>query len=350
MTYQIDLGRSVDLVEEAEHSSRPLENKGWTYSAGRQAAIVIYCSSEHRKLNVLSVIALEVDPDQEKVNSLVVLAADEAEILDEFDYNEQPYRLYQNLKMAVRDSDDEKISRDSSRVKKRLEDYFNSSLTLRSIAHDLRENEVETVEEQVREFVKNSLLGAADCEVKLRVSPWRRPEVAEYTERQEEKNNQEEARKPNGVVGQIEANAAHLLAVETCIDPLAGQELNDLRLGDEILVRVVGESLESLNSSLIDEEVSEDYLVSRPIPAELAALKLGDKRGEIQFWAKFKERVYGRGVQPDQARVKLHRSAAEDNETLATMVQYLATFMIILSLAIFLLLIGVPELFFALVF
>ncbi|GEM_PF-5731912 len=334
------------MAEESSPPSNLSEEKGWAYSAGRLAAIVIYCSSQHRKLNVLSVVSLRVDPDMERVENLVVFASEEAEGLESFDFDEQPYRLYQNLKIAVRDAANEKISRDSSRVKNRLEDYFNSSISLRTIAHDLRDNELEPVKEQLSEFIKNSLLGAADCDVKLKILPWKRPEVTEHSDKQVKEKKTES----NGVVSQIEANAAHLLYVETCIDPLAGQELNDLRLGDEILVRVVGESLERLNSSLIDEEASKDYLVSRPIPAELAALKLGENRGEIQFWTKFKQRVYGRGVQPDQARVKLHRPSGEENKTLNFILYFLATFMIVFAIAMFLLFIGVPDLFFALLF
>ncbi len=315
------------------------DNHPWVYQPFQKPAIVLFGRSSGRVEAFLAIVVLAVDPEEEKIEDMKVIASRSSDDIEEFDYQSNPVNLFRSISQKLQQTDRADIIDITNLANAKFQQFFSTPSELRSIARDLREEKIFEVEEQLREFVEHQLFMGESDQLQIRITHW-------LPETSGEASTQSSGFDSSG--NQFNFPARTMLEIQPCLEPVFGTKINRLFLEDELVVRIVGKSAELLNPALLDRDNPSRQTVSRPIPARLVALKRGDLRGEIQFWTSLKDDVFGYGVQASETQVKLHRRARRMKRSSKIPFYLLLIFFLLFFFSLFLLFIGVPELFFVL--
>ncbi len=305
---------------------------GWSYSPGIGAILIVRGKSRQYNLSFVAFIRILVDEEKEEVKSAQVFAEEKAERIYSFDINSDPAKVRGRVEELTEKSEGSSSRRDTFYFSKKLKNLIQQRSFLFPLAKSLRQNEVQPAREVIRNNFENKLFPGSESELEVRICL---PRTESYSEQEDSE-----------LAEKIKPAIKHCLDISACINPVHGRPLSEISVKKPMLVRVVGDSVKKLNPELVEKN-EENRIFSKPIPAALAAIKASPRRGELQYWVRFKEGVYGEGLQAGAARVQVPDSKVETTGSEIKNIFYSG--LIILSIFViimFLLFVGFPDYFF----
>jgi hypothetical protein len=309
---------------------------GWSYSPGIGAILIVRGKSRQYNLSFVAFIRVVVDEEKEKVKSARVFAEEKAERIYSFDINCDPQKVCECVEELIEKSEGSSSHRDTFYFSKKLKNLIQQKSFLYPLAKSLRQNEVQSAREVIRNNFEKKLFPGSEAELEVKICL---PRTESYSEQEDSE-----------LAEKIKPAIKHCLDISACINPVHGRPLSEISIKKPLLVRVVGDSVKKLNPELVEKN-EENRIFSKPIPAALAAIKASPRHGELQYWVRFKEGVYGEGVQAGSARVRVPDSKVETARSEVKNIFYFGLILLsIFVIIMFLLFVGFPDYFFIFLF
>ncbi|MFP4686892.1 MAG: hypothetical protein ACLFN5_02140 [bacterium] len=312
-------------------SEKKEEGYRWSYKSGVDAALIIRGRSVQYNLTFIAVIKLSVDEGKENLKIFKTFAEQDYDRIYSLDIYSPPVRLRDKIDDLIEETSDSPSRRDTFHLSKKLKKILERTAFLFPFGEYLRNDDLQSAQKQLQREIENQLFPASKCEFEIRISRW--------------SSISDRIREDNELVEKIKPAIRHCLDIHACINPVHGRPLADISLKELLLVRVVGDSVKKLNPELVEVD-EQNRVFSKPIPAPLAAIKVAERKGELQYWVKFKEGVYGEGIQPASARVELAEKETNKVTTDFKGLIYSGTVLLaVFFISIFLLFVGFPDYF-----
>ncbi len=312
----------------------PGNTKNNLESESERKLILVRGHSEGYKLAFCGVLRLKIEPENETLERVSVFASEDKSKIYDLEFS-SPEETKTVINQKLDDMTDRNIQKDTRQFKSKFRKNFDRSSFLTAACEALREQENDRFREIFNNRMEKKIFPGSDCQTEIKIFSY---------------ETKKHSAEKDPIYERIQKNIVHKLDVEPYISPAEGRRLENIDLNKKILVRVVGESVSRLNPSLLDEDAPGDEPYSRPMPARLAALKVGPSPGTVQFWVNFKEDIYGEGMESESIRVGVYKQKEVVKNDSRQIFIILGSSLLFLFACFFFLFIGFPQYFFYLLF
>lgn len=270
----------------------------WDFQPGNRTAVCLAGEADAYDQCFILFMELSLSSDAADLEEIHGVVDSDGQFTDEIDLDQSPYRVKQQLLKVMSGVDPSQL-KDSKNLVNKCKQTINQRDNLSEIGEGLQQDDAEGVESFFKDLLDNEIYPGSNINLTVKIGSNLDPEPT--TPEPDEPDEDGEEPEP-------EDEGPMFLEVVPEVNPARGVPLRELNSGDEIEVRVIGDSVRQLRDQFRSPDEEEgQQLQSKPLYSKLLKIESTGDGDESIFLVKITNEVFGKGTVDANTMVELRR-------------------------------------------